>query len=506
MGSVLSSLLGRRVVAAFGTAALLAGGMAVGVLSGVAGASGVHRGSAHAQLDHADHPDHPDHAGTLYVSHSALSGASDSSCGTAAYSSVQYAINASTPGATVYLCGTSPFVGSVVMDKAVTLTGDRGASIVAGDASASTGLAPTTFFSGQGLVTPHAVVTVLPPPDSASSQSTQAEGHAAQGVEISGIGIGGPFDASGCGYEDFGVLAVGGSVRLSDDTVSTVRASSTALWGCQTGIGIQVGRMYWPATAGGFDDVGFSAAATVSGTTVGTYQKNGITADATGTSITVAGSEVEGNGPTAHTAQNGVQISRGATGSLRDTTVSGNESAVVTPTAVATGVLVYGGCGTPVSTGVQVSHDTIADNDFGIDFSNYDATCTGPATTATGNVAQQDTITKSDGDTNRADYNGYTSFQAAIGDAGTGDRFTNIRIAGTVTPASGKDLAYGPETTKGGPFLVPLTLTTARGAQLHDVVVDGSPPTSNGRHPKGSHHPKGPHGGGSHQAHGARES
>lgn len=293
-------------------------------------------------------------------------------------------------------------------------------------------------------------------------------------MQITGLGIAGPFNASGCGYEDFGVLVLGGTVQLSDDLVSTIRASSTALWGCQTGVAVQVGRVYWPQTTGGDATENFNAVATVVGTTIATYQKNGITADAPGTTIQVDRSQVEGNGVTAHTAQNGIQISRGATGSVLHSTISGNESAVLTPTAIAAGILVYGGCGTLLSVGVQVVGDTISNNDVGVDFSDYDAGCTGPSTTPTGNAAMNDAISKSDGDTNRSDYNGYTSYQAAIADAGTGDRFMNIDITGTVTPGTGKDLAYGPDTTPGGPFLVPVTLTTARNPQLHHVTYDGS--------------------------------
>ena len=481
---VLSRVRTRRFFVGLGAAALLGGGFAAVVTSVPAGADqpqGSSQGSSHGGDGHSE-----DGSGqTLYVNHTGTTGASDTGCTSAAYSSVQSALSAATPGATVYLCGTTPFVGSVVIAKAVTLTGDPGASIVAGDTSTTTGLAPTTFFSGQGLETPHSVVTVLPTasatasstagaPPSWSDAPPWAEDHWAQHVRIVGLGIAGPFDASGCGYTDFGVLALGGSVQLVRDSVSTIRASSTTLWGCQTGVGVQVGRRYWPATGGTYNTVNFTAHGALLGTTVTTYQKNGITADGPGSSLAVFGSTVTGNGPTAHTAQNGIQISRGATGTVRATTVSGNESTVVTPTAVGTGILVYGGCGTPLSTGVQVFGDKLVNNDVGIDFANYNTACTGPATTATHDRAIADTIMKSDGDTNTSDYNGFTSYQAGVADAGTGDLFVHLTITGTVTSTSGADLAYGPKTAAGGPFLVPMTLTTALAVQAHDVVFDGT--------------------------------
>ena len=480
----LSRVRTRRFFAGLGAAALFGGGFAAVVASVPAGADQPH-GSSHGWSQGGDGPSEDGFAQTLYVSHTGTAGATDTGCTSAAYSSVQSALTAATPGETVYLCGTTPFVGSVVIDKAVTLTGDPGASIVAGDTSTTTGLAPTTFFTKQGLATPHSVVTILSTPAATGSGTKGApppwsdappwaEDHWAQNVRIVGLGIAGPFDASGCGYTDFGVLALSGSVQLVRDAVSTIRASSTSLWGCQTGVGVQVGRRYWPAAAGTYKIVEFAAHATVWDTTVTTYQKNGVTADGPGSSIAVFGSTVSGNGPTAHTAQNGIQISRGATGTVRATTVAGNESTVVAPTAVGTGILVYGGCGTPLSSGVGVFGDTLVNNDVGIDFANYNKTCTGPATTATRNRAIADTITKSDGDTNKSDYNGFTSYQAGIADAGTGDLFVHLTITGTVTSSTGTDLAYGPKTTAGGPFLAPMTLTTARAAHAADVVFDGT--------------------------------
>ena len=517
------STFGHRLLAGAAVTALLTGGLAALVAAGPAGADSSaasgHDGPGTANGSAAPPALGSDDGGdqvVLYVVHTATASASDTTCQSAAYSSVQSAVDAAPPGAVVYLCGTTPFVGAVAIDKPVTLTGDRGASIAAGDSASTTGLAPTTFFSSKGLVTPHAVVTVVPatttpsttpsvtPSPTPTSQGGQGAPRphedtrvqpsdttaSSEHVQIAGLTLKGPFDASGCGYTDYGVLAVGGNVVLRADTITTVRASTTGLLGCQTGVAVEVGARFWQATAGAsgtggsaasgstYEPVDFSARAAVLGTTVSAYQKNGITADGPGTTLMVAGSAVTGSGPTSHIAQNGVQISRGATGMVRDTAISGNESTVVAPTAVSTGVLVYGGCATngvatPLSTGVHVVRDRLTNNDVGIDFVNLDAACTGPATARTADQAVADVVTKTDGDTNKADYNGYTSYQAGIADAGTGDQFLRIAITGTVTPSTGKDAAFGPETTSGGPYLVPLTLVTARGAQVHDVVYDG---------------------------------
>ena len=393
----------------------------------------------------------------LYVSHTATPSNSGHSCATAAYTSVQAAVTAAPGGATVYLCGTTPFVGSVVIQtKPLRLTGDPGAAIAAGDGSAATGIPATTFFSSRGLVTPHSVVTVL----------------GAQEVSIAGITVEGPF-FSGCAGDQFGVLQLGsGLLRLTGDQVQQIRGLHTATWGCQSGVAVQIGREYWPQAAGTFGVEDFTGNADIVHTTVTTYQKNGITADGPGTRVAIVGSTVSGNGPTIHTAQNGIQISRGATGQVHNDTISGNECQVVIPTGVATGILVFGGAGTPLSTDVQVHNDTLVNNDVGIDVAEYNATGTAGATSSTDNQVHNNTVTKSDGDTNRADFSGYTSYQAGIADSGNGDQVHNNTITGTVV--TGADAAYGPETKSGGPFLVPMTVATGTGLMVHSNTFDGA--------------------------------
>jgi hypothetical protein len=168
---------------------------------------------------------------------------------------VQAAVDAVQNNGTVYLCGTTPFTESVaIQDKAVTLKGDSGATLQApADAAA-----PTSFFSSQGLETPNAVVTVI----------------GSSNVTIRGLTVEGPFTNADCNGGDYGVLAVGGQLMLSNDHVLNTGASDQASFGgCQYGVGVQVGRHSWPATGGGSDVVDFNATAKVQSTTVSGYRR-----------------------------------------------------------------------------------------------------------------------------------------------------------------------------------------------------------------------------------------
>ena len=65
---------------------------------------------------------------------------------------------------------------------------------------------------------------------------------------------------------------------------------------------------YWPATAGGYQVPNFVGNATIQGTTVNTYQKNGITIDGPGTKAHVMQSTIDGGGQTATIARNGTEV------------------------------------------------------------------------------------------------------------------------------------------------------------------------------------------------------
>jgi parallel beta-helix repeat protein len=97
----------------------------------------------------------------------------------------------------------------------------------------------------------------------------------------------------------------------------------------------------------------------VIGNVIDNYQKNGTTIDGMGSYADFAFNRVLGIGPTAIIAQNGAQISRGATADVRHNFISGN---VYTPqTVTSTGILLF------QSGVVHINHNTVAANDTGVD-------------------------------------------------------------------------------------------------------------------------------------------
>jgi parallel beta-helix repeat protein len=217
----------------------------------------------------------------------------------------------------------------------------------------------------------------------------------------------------------FGVVADGAAVNVTGSNVHDI--GEVPLNGSQHGNAI-----YYTNAASG----------TISGNTVGHYQKNGITA-VNGSSVTISGNTVNGEGPVSNIAQNGIEVGSGATGTVQDNTVSGN--AYTGPNGASSGgVLVFGGpffgVGVPYTTGVQVSHNTLTNNDVGIYLYNADANGFAPKT-QTKNGAVNNTITNSQ-NTNTTGC-GSIGYQVGISELGTKDNIVNNKISGTgYTPSS----------------------------------------------------------------------
>ena len=159
----------------------------------------------------------------MFVSHSALPGARDLSCSTAAYRSVQDAVNAASDHGKVYLCGRRPFTGQVVITKNLELTGDHGATLSSNDnpAQPTADQIPSQDFAGPyaGLEPPNAIVAIL------------GNVH----VRIDGLTISGRFINTSCPphADDFGIIALGSpgagaSVQLDHGTSDRHRLEQPA--------------------------------------------------------------------------------------------------------------------------------------------------------------------------------------------------------------------------------------------------------------------------------------
>jgi hypothetical protein len=194
----------------------------------------------------------------------------DTGCASPGYPSVQRAVNAARSGDTVYLCGTTPFEGQVIITKSITLTGSKGATIAAPSAWLASA-DPLPQFVSDGLFVPQALVF--------------AWGRGVH-VTIHGLDITGPLPGNGgCGDEEYGILVLSGaSAQITDDAVTNIEDANSGLYGCQFRVGIEIGSAQWPTTGFAFATGNFAGGATITDTTVSGYQKNGVIVDGPGSS------------------------------------------------------------------------------------------------------------------------------------------------------------------------------------------------------------------------------
>src|SRR5438477_6152608 len=142
---------------------------------------------------------------------------------------------------------------------------------------------------------------------------------------------------------------------------------------------------------------GASATGAISGNAVSLYQKGGIVANGPNAAVSISGNTVTGSGPVIYIAQNGIQIGFGGDGMIMRNQVTGH-SYTGPNGASSAGILIFGGCGNELTTGVRIVKNvvgsaTLADgNDMGVALANYDPTCTMAPTTATNNKAINNTF------------------------------------------------------------------------------------------------------------------
>lgn len=167
-----------------------------------------------------------------------------------------------------------------------------------------------------------------------------------QDVKIRQFTIQGP-GGFGCDSLEYGVrVDSGGSATIEKNHITHIRDNPFS--GCQNGNAVQLGRAAESTTGSG----------TVKDNQIDDYQKTGIIVSNTGSDADVENNTIQGVGPTATIAQNGIQISGGATASVENNDVSGN---VYTPASVvSTGILLFA----PGDTTVE--NNTVHANDVNI--------------------------------------------------------------------------------------------------------------------------------------------
>ncbi|HPN71284.1 MAG TPA: right-handed parallel beta-helix repeat-containing protein, partial [Saprospiraceae bacterium] len=206
------------------------------------------------------------------------------------FATIQAAIDAPTTGTgdVIEVCqGT--YMESVVVNKSIHLKGKTG------EVNNTFVMAPST----------------LPNTSTQESYIIKVSGTGVS-AEISELTIKGP-GPGGCGTIGYGILVRDAAyANIHDNKILDVRDQPFS--GCQNGIAIQVGRQAWST----------SGTATITNNIISGYQKNGITVDNTGSNAIMTGNIITGAGTTPTIAQNGLQVSRGATATVTGNTILGN--------------------------------------------------------------------------------------------------------------------------------------------------------------------------------------
>jgi hypothetical protein len=280
-------------------------------------------------------------AATLYVSNTTpvLGGRS---CAQPDYSSIQAAITAGGSGARISVCP-----GTYTEQLAITKAAKLSAASGAGTATVAMPAAPKA--------SPTSCDTSEPEPQ-LDAISICAPGAV---VSITGINVEAVVPLSGCGDGLNGIFVGEGTLTATNVVVDGASTTLDEDKGCQHGVAINVGSID-PTEVGH---------AVLKDVTVFGYEKNGPTVSGAGSTMSVTASKVTGEGPSPYIAQNGIQVAFGGEGTIKSTTVSGNECSLPLICSSSnledqgTGVLFY-----EAAAGSYVASSTLDENDIGAYF------------------------------------------------------------------------------------------------------------------------------------------
>jgi hypothetical protein len=251
------------------------------------------------------------------------------------------------------------------------------------------------------------------------------------------------------GSNYYGVVNNGGKVDVQNSNVHNI--GEVPFNGTQHGVGI-----YFAYDTG--------ATGSIANNTVSAYQKGGIVVNGGSDSADIHNNTVTGLGRVNFIAGNGIQVAFGASGDVHNNTVTGNAYTGAN-NASSAGILVFGGCGDPTSK-VDVHDNTLMNNDMGIYFANYNATCDAPSPTPTKGDIHNNTISN-DGVTNVSGFGSPTGYQAGINEIGNGDDIHNNTISGP---------GYAPENNVTA-FVLPIDITSfpTLNVKSHNNTYNGNP-------------------------------
>ncbi|MCZ2114917.1 MAG: SBBP repeat-containing protein [Anaerolineae bacterium] len=191
--------------------------------------------------------------------------------------------------------------------------------------------------------------TIEATPDvSSSNEKAVIQVRDGKSAEITGFTIAGP-GPDACGSILTGIFVrEGATANIHDNTITAIR-DDDGNSPCQNGFGIFVGRKL----------VSTTGTATITNNTLTGYQKGGIIVDNTGSNATLSNNIITGSGSNNHVAQNGVQISRGATATFTGNDISLHQFSG--SSWIATGVLLYDAGNVTIN-----NNNLIHDNGYGI--------------------------------------------------------------------------------------------------------------------------------------------
>ena len=212
-----------------------------------------------------------------------------STCPDEQYPTIQSAVTAAPPGAMIKVCP------GTYVEQVVIPAGKDG----------------LTLFSQGDLQAVIKAPPVMQPPK--TIVLIQAQNVTIRHFTITGPG-GGPCDSL-----EYGVrVDSGGSALITDNHITHIRDMPFS--GCQNGVGVLIGRNFENTFGAG----------TVVHNLIDDYQKGGVVVDgqlapgAPASHAEVAYNEIDGIGPTAVIAQNGIQVSRGAIADVHHNVVKNN--------------------------------------------------------------------------------------------------------------------------------------------------------------------------------------
>ncbi len=299
--------------------------------------------------------------GTLWVAHATTTPA-DNSCAHPGYNTIASALTAASAREVINVCA-GTYTEQLQITKSVSLVA-VGAVTVALPAVVANATTACDTAPGTG------------------SYSPDQDGISICGgvtVNMTGLTVHAAWPPSTCYDSEYGILVAGGA--LLNFTDSHLTAAGVVDNGCQGGVGIQVG-MAWTTPV----EVG---TAVIRSSTVAGYQKNGITCDGLHSKCSVLNSAVTGSGFHTSNAQNGIQVSNGASGTIAHSTVANNEcSTVINATCgsqgyQAAGILFYDAA----PRGSSLTDSTIENNDYGVYY-----LAGAPAPTGSGLLIQGDSF------------------------------------------------------------------------------------------------------------------